>query len=345
MTGKPEKPDGGSVKIVRKRLADGTVKEYQYDRTKRPRKIKKDRGAIRQLADLYSISPEFKRLSARWQTARLYQLRILEENLDWMTVEDLNDRECRGDFYELRDQFDAKPDKADKIIDALKGLLSWAYERNRISYNHALGIPHLAPSGKRRNEFIWTEDHEAIVYASMPDFLVRAFRFALFSSARQADTCAMRWANYKDGWLTYKQGKTGATVYLPVYALPPFKELIDGLPRVSEFILTTPSGHQLNTSNLGSKWRAKISKTDLKGVNLHWHDLRGTATTRLLEAGCTDAEVAAITGHSIGPGTKLGDYAARSKQLALNAYRKWSDWMAERPQILPFGNRAGNHGN
>lgn len=340
MTGQPEKPLGS--KVVRKRLADGTVKEYHYDRAPRPRKLKKEHGAIKQLADLYARSPEFGRLSKSWQSAKHYYLRILEAELAWLTVDDLNDRESRSDFYELRDRLADTPDKADKLIDTLKAVLGWAYERNRIAFNHAIGIPHLAKSGKRRNEIVWTEDQEAIVYASFPRPLVEAFRFSLFSAARQSDMCAMKWANYRDGWITYKQGKTGVTVYLPVYALPPFEALITELPRHSDYILPSPTGHQWNPGHMRTAWRAALSKTDLRGEDLHWHDLRGTATTRLLEAGCTDAEAAAITGHSIGPGTKLGDYAQRSKVLALNAYTKWSSWLAQKPQILAFGNRHGN---
>jgi hypothetical protein len=62
----------------------------------------------------------------------------------------------------------------------------------------------------------------------------------------------------------------------------------------------------------------------------------------LFEAGCTDAETAAITGHSIGAGTKLGDYAARTKQLAVNAYRKWNNRIAEAPRVVAFDNWPGN---
>jgi integrase len=333
MTEKPERPLGGRVKIVRKRLADGTVKEYRYE-PGRSRKVKlKQHGAVRQIAELYVRSPEFAKLSARWQSSRKYYLGILEDELDWLTIDDLNDRECRGDFYELRDQFADTPDKADKLLDSLKGLLGWAYERNRISYNHAMGIPHLAKSGKRRNDIIWTEDHEAIVYASFPPELVEAFRFALFSAMRLSDLVTIKSSAYRDGWITYQQGKTGAWVYLPVYALPPFQALVDGLDLSGELMLP-------EVGCLRSRWRKALSRSPLRDEDLHWHDLRGTATTRLLEAHCTDAEVAAITGHSIGPGTKLGDYAARSKQLALHAYQKWAEHMAQRPQVIALRNRG-----
>ena len=347
MTGKPGSGNGRSAeRIVRKKLADGTVKEYRYPpQSKRPRKarIDRDKGAIRQLAEMYTKSPEFNRLSALWQSRKRYYLNLIEDHLDWMTVADLNDRQCRGDFYEIRDSFADTPNKADKLVDTLKGLLSWAYERNKIKYNHAQGIPHLASSGKVRNDIIWTEDHEAEVYNSFPKSLVQAFRFSLFSAIRQGDMCALKWSDYKDGWITYQpsktRGTTGVKVHLPVFALPPFQELVDGLSRGTEYMLTTETGHPWDVENLRVRWRTAMARTALKDADLHWHDLRGTCTTRLFEAGCTDAETAAITGHAIGGGSKLGDYAARSRQLALNAYTKWAGYLAEKPAVVALDNR------
>ena len=51
--------------------------------------------------------------------------------------------------------------------------------------------------------------------------------------------------------------------------------------------------------------------------------LRGTAVTRLAEAGCTEAEIASITGHSVkSVGAILDRYLARTKGLALSAIEK-----------------------
>jgi integrase len=335
---------------VRKVLADGTVREYRYRRGERKRfHVVRQHGAIRMLAVAYTKSPEFAALSAAWQHARRYYLGLLEDTLDWMNIDDLNSRKSRAEFYEIRDELATTPHKADKLIDTLKALLAWGYERNKLDFNHALGIPHLGASGKVRNDIVWTEDHEAIVYTCFPPSLAQAFRFALFSGMRQSDMCALRWSQYRDGWITYQpsktRGSTGLVVNLPVVDLRPFRELIDGMSRSTEFMLTTETGHPLEAINLRARWRVALAKTDLAGDDLHWHDIRGTTITRLYEAGCTDAEVASISGHAIGGGSKLGDYAARSKQLAVNAYRKWNNHLAERPEVLAFGNRPGNRGN
>jgi hypothetical protein len=44
--------------------------------------------------------------------------------------------------------------------------------------------------------------------------------------------------------------------------------------------------------------------------------------TRLYEAGCTDAEVTAISGHASKAETSVRDYQARTRKLALAAFTK-----------------------
>jgi integrase len=54
-----------------------------------------------------------------------------------------------------------------------------------------------------------------------------------------------------------------------------------------------------------------------------FHDLRGTAVTRLAIAGCTEPEIATITGHSLGDVRSILDaYLHRDKALAESAIRK-----------------------
>jgi integrase len=55
-------------------------------------------------------------------------------------------------------------------------------------------------------------------------------------------------------------------------------------------------------------------------VELHFHDLRGTAVTLLSEAGCTPQQVATITGHSLRTVHRILErYLARTRGLAEQA--------------------------
>jgi integrase len=58
-------------------------------------------------------------------------------------------------------------------------------------------------------------------------------------------------------------------------------------------------------------------------TDLHFHDLRGTAVTRLAEAECTNAEIASITGHAMRDVARILDrYLARTDKIALAAIAK-----------------------
>jgi len=171
------------------------VRIYRYPRTG-PKVALAGQGAIRTLAEAYTKSPEFKVLSTRWQAARHHYIGILEDELGWLSLTHIQLRKARDDFYAVRDQFADKPFMADKLIDTLRTLLAWGYERGKIDVNQGIGIKRLSATGKTRSDKIWTEDHEAIVYASFPPYLVQAFQFALYSAARQSDMCSLRWSQY-----------------------------------------------------------------------------------------------------------------------------------------------------
>ena len=56
---------------------------------------------------------------------------------------------------------------------------------------------------------------------------------------------------------------------------------------------------------------------------LTFHDLRGTAVTRLSEAGCTPQEIATITGHSLRDVAAILDrYLGRTEKIAQGAIAK-----------------------
>ncbi len=61
----------------------------------------------------------------------------------------------------------------------------------------------------------------------------------------------------------------------------------------------------------------------LAGIRgLHWHDLRHTFGTRLAEAGCSEATIAALMGHSDPQTTRRYTHATdRAKRAAVEAVR------------------------
>jgi integrase len=105
--------------------------------------------------------------------------------------------------------------------------------------------------------------------------------------------------------------------------------MLDGMKRTSPLILTTKTGQGFKRRYFAHVWRkaalaAELTKIALPGredlVDLHFHDLRGTAVTLLSEAGCTPQQIATITGHSLKTVHRILErYLARTRGLAEEA--------------------------
>ena len=61
-----------------------------------------------------------------------------------------------------------------------------------------------------------------------------------------------------------------------------------------------------------------LFRIEAEADDLHWQDLRGTLVSLLAEAGCTDVQIAAITGHSVAR-SQVGGYLNMGRCLAIEA--------------------------
>ena len=117
-----------------------------------------------------------------------------------------------------------------------------------------------------------------------------------------------------------RQSKTGTRVVLPVGK--PLKIKLDATPKRSTIILTNSDGKPWTSDGFRASWGNACKAAGVVGVT--FHDLRGTAVTRLALAGCTEAEIATITGHSLRSVRVLLDthYLSRDPALGESAIRK-----------------------
>ena len=87
-------------------------------------------------------------------------------------------------------------------------------------------------------------------------------------------------------------------------------------------ILMSAASVPWTSSAFKSAWSKAAKKAGITGLN--FHDLRGTFVTRAALAGSTEAEIAAITGHSLKDVRSILDanYLSRDPQLGENAIQK-----------------------
>lgn len=308
-------------------------------------------GGWTQIIMAYKKSHEWNRLAPETREVREGVFRRILDRWDnpsgnRMSLLDIEDYRIRGALLEWRDEI-AKagtPAMADKVMAVCRHLITFAYDRSMIRQFHATKLRQVSEPAPRA-DIVHSPAILALVLEKGRVDLALAYQLARYSCAREADLCRLTWDMIDaDGWLTFKPAKTarktGVVVHLPTFALPQFRDLLAALPRKQGhrhlLIRDTWGGRPWTPNTLAREWRA-FRVTHLDSADLHWHDIRGTTLTELAEAGCTDAERGAISGHRIGQGTELGTYTARTRRLALNAYEKWASYLGvERGKVVEF---------
>lgn len=299
----------------------------------------KSRASDDMLASLlasYQNSSDFTKLAERTRKDYIRQIKRIEAKLADFPISALGDRETRGIFLEWRDDL-AKVSRrqADYAYAVLALILSWAIDRGKITTNPCERAGKVYRS--KRIESVWMSDDEKAFLDSAPEHLRLAFMLAIWTGQRQGDLLKLPWTGYNGSHIRLQQSKTGARVTIKVGK--PLKVLLDATKRVGPNILMTTDKTAWTESGFRASWRTACKKAGVSGVT--FHDLRGTAVTRLAIAGCTESEIATITGHSLRDVGAILDahYLKRDVSLGDAAILKREEHEAEK--LVPTGPPTG----
>ena len=171
-----------------------------------------------------------------------------------------------------------------------------------------------------RAEKIWTAADEAAFLDRAPKHLHLPLMLALWTGQRQGDLLRLPWSSYDGTHIRLKQSKGGRRVVVKVGA--PLKAALDAASKQSPLILVNSEGRPWTPDGFRASWGKACRGAGVVGVT--FHDLRGTAVTRLALAGCTEAEIATITGHAMRSVRAILDehYLARDTALGDSAIIK-----------------------
>jgi integrase len=333
---------------IRKRLADGTVETYWYAWKGGPRlrgepgdpefiasynealarKIKLPSGSLLSVLVKFENTAEFCSLAARTKAdyKKIIDRKIIPEFGDFPLAA-LIDKRARGIFKGWRDRLALKsPRQADYAWVVLARVLSVGRDRGWIDFNPCEKGGRLY-HGTRADK-IWTAAQvEAFLQA--PPHLLAPLMLALWTGQREGDLLNLLRFAYDGSHIRLVQSKSirlgnlkkARRVCIPVGA--PLKAMLDAMPRRSdEHILLNLYGQPWTEDGFRSSWRKECNRLGIVGVT--FNDLRGTAVTRLAIAGCTEAQIATITGHSLGQVRSIMDahYLHRHPELGQQAIRK-----------------------
>jgi integrase len=337
-----------------KTLKSGERREYHYHRVTLRRlngrpgspefiadyaaaeKLIRDRlaGTFNGLVRIYTLSVEFEeKLAASTQSEYRRLLTAAESEFGNMPLAALDDPRVRKDFLDWREKIarTSGEREADNRLSAISAMLTWAVDRGQANSNYLRGFKRLYHAD--RSEIIWLPEHIASFMKVAPIEMQRALILGLHTGQREGDLLRLPWSGYDGVRISLRQGKArrggrlGPLVEIPCTAA--LRRMLDGIERVSPLILTTKTGQSLKKRYFTRLWNEAMEKAGLQSVllpgsdqpvELHFHDLRGTAITLLSEAGCTPQQIATITGHSLKTVHRILErYLARTRGLAEQA--------------------------
>lgn len=250
----------------------------------------------------YTKSAAFAKLAPRTKADYLAHLgkiegaKLTEKGPVFATypLEVIEDPKIRKRLLDWRDEMArTSPRQADATFGVLRIILEWARDRGMIAYNHATRPKKVYTAD--RSDKIWLPEHLASFRAVASPEMAAALAVALWTGQRQGDVLKLAWTSYKDGKLTFRQGKRKRKVDMPVYS--ELRTVLDALPRRAATILTTPSGKPWGKVHFQHHWRKATLEAGLDG--LHFHDIRGTTCTTLADAKCTPSEIASMLGWTV----------------------------------------------
>lgn len=198
--------------------------------------------------------------------------------------------EARAEVNEWRKAWAHSPKQYDYAGTVVTRILNWAWkDAGKIRQHHCAGFTKVYEAD--RAEVVWTPEHREAVCAIAPEWVQRILIAACETGLRPGDLVALTWRQVETTpmgrrirVLTKKRKKTATIPVTPAMAA-----VLDATPRDRLLILVSARGQPLTAHRASEglrQWRDKAGLTpEALGYDLRLQDARGTAATRLLNAG------------------------------------------------------------
>lgn len=220
------------------------------------------------------------------------------------------ERGSRGELNAWRAQWKHSPKQHDMAGTHAVRVLNWAVEEGHLSEHHCHKLPKLYDVD--RSEVVWTQADRDAIDAKAPEWVRRLLCVACETGLRPGDlvklTRAAVEATPQGRRLRVRTSKRGRVAHIPI--TPVLADVIDSTPGNRMLVLTNASGGQLTEHRASEGLRQWRDKSGLSS-ELRLQDCRGTAATRLLDAGLSLSEIASHMGWSLRHAANVIEHYAR----------------------------------
>jgi integrase len=271
-------------------------------------------GTMRALAVSYYNSADFRLLETSTQS-------VYRNLIDRFCLEHGDKRAAtlgREHIVKLMAARADKPESANGLRKVLRAMMKHAVESGLRADDPTRDIK--AIRVKSDGYHSWTDEEIAEFENRHPvgSRARLALALLLYTGQRRSDVVRMGRQHIRDGALEVRQVKTGAKLSIPVHST--LASILAETPRDNLTFLITQFGQPFKAAGFGNWFREQCDAAGLHHCSAH--GLRKAAARRLAEAGCTEHEIAAITGHASLREVARYTKAADQKRLARAAMDK-----------------------
>ncbi len=276
------------------------------------------RGTINALAVSYYKSPEFVSLKDSTKLTYRREIERLREDHGHRLVKQMK----RQHVVKLLEPLTDRPSARNNRLRMLKMLLNHAVEIGWRSSNPTAGIKKMRTNA--HGFHTWTEDElqKFFEHHKAGSVAHTAVTLMLYTACARSDVVKLGWQNLKGDRLQYRRQKTEgvSTVLIDIPVHPELRKVLDTLPTDKLTFLETRGGRSRTANGLGTAMRKWCDDAGLPKCSAH--GLRKACATRLAEAGATEREIMAWTGHNSPTMVQVYAGKARRGLLADHGFEK-----------------------
>ncbi|GAA4825656.1 tyrosine-type recombinase/integrase [Sphingosinicella ginsenosidimutans] len=263
------------------------------------------------LIDLYERSPKYLSLSMSTKRAYGFAIAYIRKMLPTAPAGRIE----QSDVARLIDARGDTPGAANMVLAVIRTIWKWGRARGHVANDPAANVAPLDIQGEHDPWPVYVLD--AALKADEPITRL-AVHLLYYTGQRIGDVTTIRWQDIRDNVLHIRQQKTGKRLEIRLHAA--LSAELARHKRGAGFIIPgSRAGQPIGTLALRQRLQRFAGKL---GARIVPHGLRKNAVNALLEAGCTTAETAAITGQTM----QLVEHYAKARaqsSLASAAVLKW----------------------
>jgi integrase len=263
---------------------------------------------IGDLAKAY-IAKHAKRKKRSWADDQRYLDKEVLPRWKTLKVKDLTRRHVRELIDGIADR--GAPISANRCLAVVRKMLNFAVSQDWLDANPAALLP--KPGAERSRDRVLTDAEIRLVWAACEaerPTMAALMKLRLLTAQRGGELSALKWTDIDGPWLTIPATATKNKRAHRVYLTPTAKALIDDLPHIEECDYVFPgragnthcSDHKKAGQRIAAHVLATLQQDDatIERFDFRGHDLRRTASTKMAEAGISQADIAKVLNHAEG---------------------------------------------